>query len=169
MVKRELAARIVLLAIVVGLPLLLLGYQYLVRPKMSGTRVIDMVAAIPESGGFQPNSIQASAGETITLRFTSPDVTHGIAIGPGLDVDLGHVDPGQVKEVTLTFDHAGTYTFYCNTWCSPNHWRMRGIVDVRNPALPDAIPTAQVDPVIAAARSLRNMSVKAPDNRRENA
>ncbi len=150
MVKRELAARIALLAIVVGLPLMLLGYQYLVRSNMSGTRVIDIVAAIPEAGGFQPNSIQASAGETITLRFTSPDVTHGIAIGPGLDVDLGHVDPGQVKEVTLTFDHAGTYTFYCNTWCSPNHWRMRGIVDVRNPSQPDAIPTAQVDPVIAA-------------------
>lgn len=148
--KRELAARIALLLILVGLPLLILGYQYIVRPTMNGTRVIDIVAAIPEAGGFQPNSIQASAGETITLRFTSPDVTHGIAIGPGLDVDLGHVDPGQVKEVTLTFDHAGTYTFYCNTWCSPNHWRMRGVVDVRNPAQPDTIPTAQVDPVIAA-------------------
>jgi hypothetical protein len=72
-------------------------------------------------------------------------VTHGIAIGPGLGIDLGHIDPGQVKEITFTFDHAGTYTFYCNSWCSPDHWRMRGVVQVTHP---DALPTAQHDPVI---------------------
>jgi heme/copper-type cytochrome/quinol oxidase subunit 2 len=87
--------------------------------------MIDIRAAAPEAGGFQPDAIQVKAGETVTLRFSSVDVTHGIAIGPGLGIDLGHVDPGQVKEITLTFDHAGTYTFYCNSWCSPDHWRMR--------------------------------------------
>jgi hypothetical protein len=74
-------------------------------------------------------------------------VTHGIAIGPGLGIDLGHVDPGQVVEITLTFDRAGTYTFYCNTWCSPNHWRMRGVVDVY-PAPGQPAPAPFRDPVI---------------------
>ena len=82
------------------------------------------------AGGFKPDAISVQAGETITLRFHAADVTHGIAIGPALGVDLGDIDPGHVKEVTLTFDQSGTYTFYCTTWCSLNHWQMRGVIDV---------------------------------------
>ena len=151
MLKRfELLARVLVCLIVIGLPAVILGYQYVVRPQLNGTRIIDISASISENGGFQPASFTVSAGETVILRFISMDVTHGIAIGPGLGIDLGHVDPGHVKEVTLTLDQPGTYTFYCNTWCSLNHWRMRGVVDVRDPANPNAIPSSQVDPVIAA-------------------
>ena len=150
MTRREFAARILLLLIVVGLPTSVFIYQFLVRPTMNQHRVIDIAAVIPENGGFQPNSIQVNAGETVTLRFTSTDVTHGIAIAPGLGIDLGNVEAGHIKEVTLTFDHAGTYTFYCNTWCSPNHWRMRGVLSVRDPQHPDLMPTAQPDAVIQA-------------------
>ena len=85
-------------------------------------RVIDIVAAVPEAGGFQPNAITVETGETVTLRFSAADVTHGVAIGPALGIDLGQIDPGHMKEVTLTFDKAGTYTFYCNTWCSAECW-----------------------------------------------
>ncbi|MBI5959276.1 MAG: c-type cytochrome [Chloroflexi bacterium] len=150
MERREILAFAVVLLIVIGLPAAALGYQYWLRPALSSTRMIDIRAAAPEAGGFQPDAIQVKAGETVTLRFSSTDVTHGIAIGPGLGIDLGHVDPGQVKEITLTFDHAGTYTFYCNSWCSPDHWRMRGVVQVDDPANPGALPTSQRDPVIEA-------------------
>jgi plastocyanin/mono/diheme cytochrome c family protein len=150
MKRREILAIAIVLLILVGLPLASLGYQHWLRPAMASTRVIDISAAAPEAGGFQPDSIQVEAGETVTLRFSSLDVTHGIAIGPGLGVDLGYVDPGQVKEVTLTFDRPGTYTFYCNSWCSPNHWRMRGVIQVGDPADPDGLPSPQTDPVIAA-------------------
>jgi plastocyanin/mono/diheme cytochrome c family protein len=150
-VKRwEVIALFITLSIVIGLPVAVLGYQRWLRPALAPNRVIDIIAAVPESGGFQPGAITISAGETVTLRFSSADVTHGIAIGPGLGLDLGHVDPGHVKEVTLTFDQPGTYTFYCNAWCSPDHWRMRGVVEVKNPDAPDAIPTPQHDPVIDA-------------------
>ncbi len=145
--RREWIARSVLVLIIAGLPLLVLGYQYVLRPRLAATRVIDITASLPEAGGFQPASIDVQAGETVTLRFTSTDVTHGIAIGPGLGVNLGAVDPGHVKEVALSFDHPGTYTFYCTTWCSVNHWRMRGVIDVRS----DAVEvTPQRDPVIEA-------------------
>jgi plastocyanin/mono/diheme cytochrome c family protein len=147
--KYEFAARVLFGFILIGLPLLILGYQVVLRPHPNTLRTIDIRASVPESGGFQPASFTVDAGETVILRFTSSDVTHGIAIGPGLDVDLGHVDPGQTKEATLTFDHPGTYTFYCNSWCSLNHWRMRGVVEVRDPANPNAVRTPQVDPVIA--------------------
>lgn len=139
-----------LLLISIGLPVVTLGYQAWLRPALSPSRVIDIRAAAPEAGGFQPDAIQVMAGETVTLRFTSVDVTHGIAIGPGLGLDLGSVDAGHVKEVTLTFQQAGTYTFYCNSWCSPNHWRMRGVVEVRDPLHPDSLPTEQHDPIIEA-------------------
>lgn len=148
--RSEVIARLTFGVILIGLPALILGYQFIVRPQLSSIRTIDISASSPENGGFQPNSFSVAAGETVMLRFTSTDVTHGVAIGPGLGIDLGHVDPGHVKEVTLTFDEAGTYTFYCNTWCSVNHWRMRGVIDVRDRVNPNVISTVLPDPVIAA-------------------
>ncbi len=148
--RSEFTARLIIGIILIGLPALILGYQFILRPQLGGIRTIDISASSPENGGFQPNSFNVAAGERVTLRFTSTDVAHGVAIGPGLGVDLGHVDPGHIKEVTLTFDQAGTYTFYCNTWCSVNHWRMRGVIEVRDTLNPNAVPVSQPDPVIAA-------------------
>ncbi|CAG0947351.1 Cytochrome c oxidase subunit 2 [Anaerolineae bacterium] len=148
--KRESLAIGIVVLILIGLPVGVLIYKRQQSSSGSAERVINIQAAVPESGGFQPAAIKVKAGETVTLRFSSVDVTHGIAIGPGLGIDLGHVDPGHVQEVTLTFDKAGTYTFYCNTWCSPDHWRMRGIVDVVDPTNPDAVPAAYHDPIIEA-------------------
>ncbi len=148
MQRRERLALLLLCLIVFGLPAAVLGYQFALRPLLSPVRVIDITAAVPEAGGFQPGAINVQAGETVLLRFSAVDVTHGVAIGPSLGIDLGPVDPGHVKEVTLTFDRAGTYTFYCNTWCSPNHWRMRGVLEVRDPNNPSSTPVR--DPVIEA-------------------
>ncbi len=136
--------------IVIGVPLAVLGYQYGLRPATSSTRIVDVDLRVPEDGGFAPDAITVLAGEPVTLRFSALDVTHGVAIGPGLDVDLGPVDPGQVKAITLTFDHPGTYTYYCTTWCSDDHWRMRGTIQVIDPANPAFVPTTAPDPVIAA-------------------
>lgn len=140
--------RLVLLLNVALIPALLLGYQLAVRPALHGIGPLDVHATIAENGGFQPDSIQAQVGQKITLRFSSTDLPHGIAIGPGLGVDLGPVIPGKIKEVTLSFDRPGRYTYYCNTWCSPNHWRMRGVIEVIDPANPT--PIVETDPVIAA-------------------
>ncbi len=32
------------------------------------------------------------------------------------------------------FDQPGKYTFYCTRWCGPNHWRMRGTIEVTGTA-----------------------------------
>ena len=148
--RRERIALIALILIVFGIPAAALGYEYGLRPRLDGPRVIDIRAAAPENGGFRPDAIHVAAGETVTLRFHSVDVTHGIAIGPGLGADrgqinLGQVDAGHVAEVTVTFPQSGTYTFYCNTWCSRDHWRMRGVIEVG-----DTLPAADPDPVIEA-------------------
>lgn len=148
--RTEWLALVALGLILIGLPAAALGYQHWLRPATADTRVIDIEAWVPEAGGFAPGAVTASVGEPVTLRFASMDVTHGIAIGPGLGVDLGHVDPGQIKSITLTFDQPGTYTYYCNAWCSDDHWRMRGTIQVNDPARPGFVPPAQPDPVIAA-------------------
>jgi len=150
MERREWVALVVLVFILIGVPAITLGYQHWLRPAAASTRVFDIDARIPEDGGFAPDAIRVAVGETVTLRFSSADVTHGIAIGPGLGMDLGHVDPGKVKEITLTFDQPGTYTYYCNAWCSPDHWRMRGTIQVVDPDNPGMVVPAQPDPVIEA-------------------
>ena len=72
------------LLIVVGIPVAVLGYQYGLRPMLSEHRIIDVEARTPEDGGFSPDTIRVDVGETVTLRVSAEDVTHGIAIGPGL-------------------------------------------------------------------------------------
>jgi mono/diheme cytochrome c family protein len=160
--RRELAVWVVLVLILVVLPVTILGYQFVLRPRLSEVRVIDIVAAAPEAGGFQPDAVRVPAGERVRLRFSAPDVTHGIAIGPGLGLDLGHVDPGQVKEIDVTLDRPGRYVFYCNSWCSPNHWRMRGTIEVYDPQNPDAPPVSQVSDPTLESLAARGIDIDAP-------
>jgi plastocyanin/mono/diheme cytochrome c family protein len=148
--------------ILVGLPAAALGYQFVLRPALADVRTIDITASAPELGGFQPDGIRVAAGERVRLRFSVPDVTHGIAIGPGLDLDLGHVDPGEVQEVEVTFDQPGRYTFYCNSWCSPNHWRMRGTIEVYDPANPGALILDNASDPVLDALMARGVDIDAP-------
>ncbi|MBZ0309051.1 MAG: c-type cytochrome, partial [Anaerolineae bacterium] len=152
MTQRDLLTRLLVLFVAAGMPLAYAVYQYRLRDAAveSGERTIHVKAAVPEAGGFQPASFQVAKGETVTLRFTAVDVTHGVAIGPGLGIDIGDIPAGETREVSMTFDEAGTYTFYCNNYCSPEHWRMRGILDIYDPQDADFIPTPWHDPVIAA-------------------
>lgn len=150
MARREIVGLTLLGMILIGMPLAILGYQHWLRPTLASAQIVDVTMRVPQEGGFAPAAITVQTGKPITLRFSALDVTHGVAIGPGLGVDLGHIDPGRVKEITLTFEQPGTYTYYCNAWCSPDHWRMRGTIQVIDPARPAYVPPASPDPVIEA-------------------
>jgi plastocyanin/mono/diheme cytochrome c family protein len=126
------------LLLLLFVPAVLIGLQE-PPPMARGVRIVDIVAAVPEAGGFQPDSVTVYAGQRVRLRFHSADTTHGVAVGPGLGIDLGDLAPGEVKVVDVTFPAAGTYTFYCNKWCSPNHWRMRGVIAVEDPRASAAV------------------------------
>ncbi|MCI0711483.1 MAG: c-type cytochrome [Chloroflexi bacterium] len=143
---RETLARIALACIVIGLPLAAYGYETQLRDAHNN--VIEIQASVSEQGGFSPDVVRIAVDTEITLRFSSTDVTHGIAIGPGWDINVGHVDPGKVEEITLTFDEPGTYTYYCTTFCSADHWRMRGVITVYDPENPDYVPPPYRDPVM---------------------
>ncbi|MBE2239517.1 MAG: c-type cytochrome [Caldilineaceae bacterium] len=118
--------------------------QRMLRPR--GQRVT-LEMRVAENGGFTPASLRARAGQPLLLHFQSSDVAHGLAIGPGLGIDLGIIPAGESRSIALTIDEPGVYTFYCNLWCSPEHWRMRGVIEVVDDD--NRIPPAPPDPAIA--------------------
>ena len=125
----ESMARLFLFLLLLAVPI---GILAAAKTQEGGVAV---VASMPESGGWQPGHLSARVGQPLRLRLTSTDVVHSFAVGHSFAVDRQgappvDVEPGQVTELTLTFDEPGTYTFYCTRWCGPNHWRMRGTIAV---------------------------------------
>ena len=115
------------MAVLIALTLLIgLGVFLAWRSHQDG---LPLHARMPEQGGWDPSALSATVGQPLHLRLTSDDVTHGFAVGQ-TDWPAVDVYPGEVTEVTLTFDHPGTYVFYCTRWCGANHWRMRGTIQV---------------------------------------
>lgn len=108
------------LAVVVGLPAALWAYDRAWKGE-----ALEVVAQVPEAGGWRPRRIEAQAGQVLLLRLTSADVVHGFAI-PGLDVEVQEIEPGKVKELSLALSRPGRYRFVCTVVCSPRHGEMVG-------------------------------------------
>jgi cytochrome c oxidase subunit 2 len=106
-----------------------LGLMALALRIWGPSGVVEVHAAMPDKGGWSRDHIEARVGEPLVLSLVSDDVVHGFAIGRS---DIAPVDilPGKPTEITLTFDEAGRYTFYCTRWCGADHWRMRGTITV---------------------------------------
>lgn len=127
MKKEKLARYLVALLILIAVAIPIIGKE--IGRNGSQTNTIELHGRMPENGGWSKDAIYAEVGKPIKLRITSDDVVHGFAIGKLDQPDLDIV-PGEYVETTLLFDRPGTYTFYCTRWCGPNHWRMRGTIDV---------------------------------------
>jgi mono/diheme cytochrome c family protein/plastocyanin len=136
MKRSELLSRIL---VITGI-LLVLAVPFIVR-LIGAQGAIEIHGRIAESGGWSPNTIQAKVGVPIHLRLTSDDVMHSFAVGQS-DTPAVDVLPGQMTEVTLTFNKLGTYTYYCTRWCGPNHWRMRGTIEVSGDTVTSPQPVA---------------------------
>jgi mono/diheme cytochrome c family protein/plastocyanin len=126
--KGELFALGVVLLVLVAFPAGIFGYQAW-RTASADIKIVDIVARAPEQGGFSPDRLTLQAGEPVRLRLSSPDVVHGFAI-PGLGVNVDEIYPGKVVEVDVTPEKPGRYAFACTRWCSVDHWRMRGVIEV---------------------------------------
>lgn len=137
--KSERFALGVVLLVLLGLPGLVFGYQKW-RSTIPGLRVIDLVGYAPAAGGWQPENIRVNLGERVLLRIYAPDVVHGFAV-PALGLDVPEIYPGKVVEVVFTASQVGRFPFACTRWCSQDHWRMRGEIEVVDPKDPDALPT----------------------------
>ena len=120
--KAERFALLFVIVLVIGVPLA----AVLAR---SNSDAIEIHGQMADNGGWTPSDLTAQVGQPLHLRLTSDDVMHGFAVGQS-DVPALDVLPGQWTTTTLMFDQPGKYTFYCTRWCGPNHWRMRGTIEV---------------------------------------
>lgn len=126
--KGERVARFTVILVALGLPLAAVAAIAL----LGHGGAVELHARMPEQGGWGPDELTVGVGEPLRLRLTSDDVVHGFAVGK-LDFEPIDLNPGRVTEVTLTFDEPGRYTYYCTRWCGPDHWRMRGVIEVTGP------------------------------------
>jgi cytochrome c oxidase subunit 2 len=85
-----------------------------------GPRTIEITAKRFE---FVPSTITLKKGETVKLRVTSEDVTHGFFLR-ALHVDTDLV-PGQTQEMTVTPETSGTFVAICHHFCGAQHGNMK--------------------------------------------
>ncbi len=121
--KTERFALLFVIMLVIGLPL---AAAIVAR---SNSDTIEIHAQMADNGGWTPGDLTVQVGQTLHLRLTSDDVMHGFAVGQSSQPSVD-VLPGQWTTTTLMFTQPGKYTFYCTRWCGPNHWRMRGTIEV---------------------------------------
>jgi cytochrome c oxidase subunit 2 len=89
------------------------------QPSQPAGRVIPITA---KRFNFEPSQITVKKGETVTLRLTSQDVTHGFYMKP-LKINET-IEPGKPTDVTITPQLAGTFTTICDHFCGSGHGNM---------------------------------------------
>lgn len=85
------------------------------------------VYIVSEQFQFRPgtnNPIRVPADTKITFYITTSDVTHGFNL-VGTNVNV-MVIPGQVSQISVTFDEPGSYGIVCHEYCGAGHHTMEG-------------------------------------------
>jgi len=110
-------------------PLALIASMSLAAPGKAhadgGPRVIEITA---KRFAFTPNQITIKKGETVKLRLTTEDVTHGFFMR-ALKIDED-IQPGTPTEITLTPQTVGTFMTICDHFCGVNHGAMNMTITV---------------------------------------
>lgn len=94
---------------------------------------------------FDPPRVTVDAGDRVTFRIRSRDVTHGFVVdGTGIEAT---VLPGRETRVTVPATHAGKIRYRCSVVCGPLHPFMVGEIAVR----PNPWPLGGAGLVLAVA------------------
>jgi cytochrome c oxidase subunit 2 len=80
---------------------------------------------------FVPRCIAVPQGKRVTLRFSAPDVIHGILI-TGTNVNT-MIMPGFVSQVHTEFRRSGDLLMPCHEYCGFGHSEMFATVQVLPP------------------------------------
>jgi cytochrome c oxidase subunit II len=86
------------------------------------------VRAVATQFMFVPHCIAVPRGRPVTLRFTTPDVIHGLLI-TGTNVNT-MVVPGFVAQVHTEFTRSGDLLMPCHEYCGLGHSEMWATVQV---------------------------------------
>lgn len=94
---------------------------------------------------FQPQCIVVPSNRTVTLRFATPDVIHGILV-TGTNVNT-MIIPGYVSQVHTVFTKTGDLLMPCHEFCGLGHSQMWATVRVvpESEFKPDADGRANCD------------------------
>ncbi len=108
-----------------ALPFIALGLVILFLPATSATapttRQLTIAARQFE---FAPGRMEVNQGDTVMLRLTAVDVTHGFYLdGYGLEQRM---EPGIAHEITFVADQPGKFRYRCSVSCGPLHPFMIG-------------------------------------------
>lgn len=128
---RAMAWLLTLLVLATVAPLFVRDWQR-TRPAQLRLR-----AYLPENGGWTGQPLRVESGRQVALQVQGMEGAHTLAIAH-TDVHSGQILPGSQTAVSFTAPAPGRYVVYCTTWCSPNHWRMRTVLEVVDPEHPDA-------------------------------
>lgn len=75
-----------------------------------------------------PDIVELTMGDRVRLHITNiettADATHGFAI-PGYNTESS-LDPGEVVNIELDANRAGSFAMYCSEFCSALHLEMQG-------------------------------------------
>jgi cytochrome c oxidase subunit 2 len=83
---------------------------------------------VAQTWQFTPARIDIPAGSEVTFFITSKDVIHGFKV---FDTNINiMIIPGQVSEVTHTFNEPGEFQFYCHEYCGSAHHTMTGVINI---------------------------------------
>ena len=86
--------------------------------KESSDVVIDLSSKQWE---FTPSEIQVKQGQSVTLKITSTDVSHGFALE----------EYNIYAFVTPVANNVGIFEFFCNVFCGEGHSKHRGNLIVK--------------------------------------
>ncbi|MCC6457958.1 MAG: c-type cytochrome [Caldilineaceae bacterium] len=90
-------------------------------------------AEMPEEGGWQADMLRVPSGRTVELTVHGVSGAHTFALAY-TDVKSSRLlGRGDEETVSFVAPAPGRYVLHCTTWCSPNHWRMRTILEVYDP------------------------------------
>lgn len=104
----------------------LLFTGFLIRPR--GGREVELPMTVRKFA-FAPARVSVEAGDRVTFRLRSLDITHGFAVeGTGVEAT---VLPGREVRVTVPAERAGKIRFRCSVICGPLHPFMVGEIVVR--------------------------------------
>ena len=97
----------------------------------NGTDVLVKLIAVRSS--FEPNKIEVTQGDKVTIYITNIEQTtdelHGFGL---LEYNINVViDPGETKAVEFVANKPGVFPYYCTNFCSALHQEMQGYLLVK--------------------------------------
>lgn len=112
------------------------GFLFLGKTENNNTQNSDLtlpgqvreITVTAQQFSFNPNPIRVKLGETIRLKITSIDVTHGFSL-PEFNINE-ILEPGKTVTVEFQVTRQGNFQFFCSIACGVDHSRMRGTLIV---------------------------------------